>query len=120
MNVPVPSIGVDELAAVLRRGAALIDVREPDEYETARIPKAVLVPMQTVPDALDQFPSDQPVYIVCHSGGRSLRVATWLRQQGIDAVNVDGGTSAWVAAGMAYETGSVSGPFPELPTDGAT
>jgi rhodanese-related sulfurtransferase len=105
MNHPVPRIGVDDLAGVLRTGAPLIDVREPDEFETARIPGAVLIPLQSVPESLDAFPREGAVYIVCHSGGRSLRAATWLREQGIDAVNVDGGTSAWVESGQPYDSG---------------
>jgi rhodanese-related sulfurtransferase len=48
------------------------------------------------------------VYVICAKGGRSLRAAEFYRAQGIDAVNVAGGTTAWVDAGQPVDTGSES------------
>ena len=50
------------------------------------------------------MPADGEVFVICRSGARSLRVAEFLRAQGIDAINVSGGTLAWVEAG--HETAS--------------
>jgi rhodanese-related sulfurtransferase len=101
----VPEIDVAELAELRSAGAHLIDVREPDEYEAAHVPGAQLVPLTTVPDRLDDVPDPGPVYVICAKGGRSLRAAEFYRAQGIEAINVAGGTSAWVESGQPYNTG---------------
>jgi rhodanese-related sulfurtransferase len=44
-------------------------------------------------------PTGTPVHIICQSGGRSARATATLTAHGYDAVNVEGGTSAWIAAG---------------------
>ncbi|HKH04375.1 MAG TPA: rhodanese-like domain-containing protein [Acidimicrobiales bacterium] len=104
----VPEIDVTELAEKRAAGAPLIDVREPDEYEDAHVPGAHLVPLGTVPERLDEVPTDTTVYVICAKGSRSMRAAEFYRQQGIDAVNVAGGTTAWVDAGHPVDTGSES------------
>jgi rhodanese-related sulfurtransferase len=101
----VPEIDVARLAEVWVDGAPLIDVREPDEYTAGHVPGAVLVPLATVPERLDDVPSEGPVYVICAKGGRSMRAAEFYRTQGIDAVNVAGGTSAWIEAGEPTSTG---------------
>ncbi|HZM32098.1 MAG TPA: rhodanese-like domain-containing protein [Acidimicrobiales bacterium] len=101
----VPEIDVAGLARAREGGAALIDVREPDEYTAAHVPGATLVPLATVPDRLADVPTDGTVYVICAKGARSLRAAEFYRAQGIDAVNVAGGTNAWVDAGLPYSTG---------------
>jgi rhodanese-related sulfurtransferase len=101
----VPEIDVAELARVRAGGAVLIDVREPDEYTAAHVPGATLVPLATVPDRLDEVPTEGPVYVICAKGARSLRAAEFYRAQGIDAINVAGGTTAWVEAGQPTSTG---------------
>lgn len=83
----------------LGSAVALIDVREPDELATVRTDRAQPMPMSTFMDHLDELPG-QPIYVLCHSGGRSGRVVEYLEQQGFDAVNIDGGIVAWEAAGL--------------------
>ena len=94
-----PEIGVDELAERLRGGARLIDVREPHEYSGGHVPGAVSVPLATVPDHIELFGGEGPVYVICQSGGRSRRACEFVEAHGIDAVNVEGGTGAWIASG---------------------
>lgn len=101
-------ITVDQLVAERATAITLIDVREPDEFASAHVPGARLVPLGTVPESLDSLPRDETVYVICHSGARSLRAADYLLAQGIDAVSVAGGTSAWVQRGLDYETGAAS------------
>jgi rhodanese-related sulfurtransferase len=101
----VPEIDVADLARVRAGGAVIIDVREPDEYTAAHVPGATLVPLATVPDRLDEVPTEGPVYVICAKGARSLRAAEFYRAQGIDAINVAGGTTAWVEAGQPTSTG---------------
>ena len=100
----VPEIPVAELEALLAEGVPLFDVRQPDEFAEARVPGAVLVPLGDVPASLDQFPTDRTVYVICRSGGRSMKAAELLRANGVDAVNIEGGTLAWVTSGLAYDT----------------
>ena len=59
--------------------------------------------MSEVPARLGEIDLDEPVYVICRSGVRSARVAAWLNENGGDAVNVAGGTLAWLAAGRPME-----------------
>lgn len=101
----VPEIDVTELAARRAEGAPLVDVREPDEYTESHVPGAQLIPLGSVPDRVAEVPTDGTVYMICKGGGRSLKAAEFLRARGIDAVNVAGGTMAWIEAGQPVATG---------------
>jgi rhodanese-related sulfurtransferase len=75
----------------------LLDVREPWEFETARIAGAKLMPMGEVPSRAHQEldPEDQ-IVVVCHQGVRSMNVTVWLRHQGFEkAQSMRGGIDAW-------------------------
>ncbi len=100
----IDEITVDQLAEVLPAGARLIDVREPHEYDEARVPGALLVPLATVPDQVDLFRGDGPTYVICAAGGRSMRACEYVAAHGVEAVNVAGGTKAWIASGRAVES----------------
>jgi rhodanese-related sulfurtransferase len=102
----IPEITVDALAERLAEGSRLVDVREPDEYEAAHVPGARLVPLATVPDQLDAFRGDGPTYVICRSGARSMRACEYVASQGIDVVNVEGGTTAWLLSGREHATGA--------------
>jgi len=104
----IPEIDIDELDRRRASGAAIFDVREPDEYEEVRIPGVVLVPLATVPEAVEEFraaAAGQAVCVVCAVGGRSGQAVGFLRARGVDAVNVAGGTKAWHQSGRPVETG---------------
>lgn len=105
MQPQVPSVSVADLPA----DAVLIDVREDYEWVEGRIEGSVHVPMNQVPQRLsyepETFTSDQPVVIVCAVGGRSAHVTAWLLQNGVDAVNLEGGISAWMSAGRPLTSG---------------
>ena len=77
----------------------LIDVREPFEHQIASIANSELIPMITVPAALQQIErkSDSGVLVVfCHHGMRSLSVVNWLRQQGVtECQSMSGGIDRW-------------------------
>lgn len=84
----------------------LIDVREPDEYAGGHVPGAVLVPLGSVPAAdLSQY-RGSTLYVICKSGGRSMRACEFLADAGYDVVNIAGGTMAWVTSGRAVVEGS--------------
>ena len=75
----------------------LLDVREPEEYQVARIAGSKHLPMGDVPArAHQELDPDEHVVVVCHHGVRSLTVTNWLRQQGFDkAQSLRGGIDAW-------------------------
>ena len=77
----------------------LIDVREPFEFELARIAGAELIPMNTVPaelQKLDALADNQTLIVYCHHGVRSLNVVNWLREQGVEACqSMSGGIDQW-------------------------
>ncbi len=101
----ISEIDVDELHVRHAAGAPVIDVRQPDEYEDAHVPGATLIPLAEVPDHVGDLPTDQPVLLICKSGARSMRAAEFLDAQGFDAVNVAGGTLAWIDAGFPVDRG---------------
>ena len=102
----IPEITVDQLAELLDQGARLVDVREPNEYADARVPGAVLVPLASVPDHLDEFPEGSTTYVICRSGARSMRACEYVAAHGREAVNVAGGTLAWITTGRQVDHGA--------------
>jgi rhodanese-related sulfurtransferase len=78
---------------------SLIDVREPSEFQRARIAGAELIPMSTVPaelQRLDAQAEETPLIVLCHHGARSLNVVQWLRGQGVKGCqSMAGGIDRW-------------------------
>ena len=106
----VPEIDVAQLAARRAEGATLIDVRRPEEFDNARVPGAHLIPLGEVVERIEEVPTDGTVYVICATGARSAKAAAHYRSQGIDAVNVAGGTLAWIDAGLPIDrAGSEAG-----------
>jgi rhodanese-related sulfurtransferase len=76
----------------------LVDCREKDEFELVRIESAVLLPMSEIAGRVSELESrrDDEIIVHCHHGGRSLRVAMWLRGQGFpQAKSLAGGIDQW-------------------------
>jgi rhodanese-related sulfurtransferase len=75
----------------------LLDVREPWEFETARMEGAKLIPMGDIPSrAHQELDPEDHIIVVCHHGVRSMNVTAWLRQQGFEkAQSMRGGIDAW-------------------------
>jgi len=100
------SITPPELNCLLKGGCAatLLDVRTPGEFATGHVPGAKLIPL----DDLDPVAflrhrgtNDQPVYVLCQSGGRASKAIEKFQRAGFNGcVLVDGGTAAWIAAGL--------------------
>jgi rhodanese-related sulfurtransferase len=102
----VPSISAAELSDLLTAGVALLDVREPDEYEAGHVSSAVLIPLGELPDRTAEIPAGRPLYVICHSGRRSGLAVRALREAGVDAWNVGCGTGGWVDQGYPVVMGS--------------
>lgn len=74
----------------------LLDVRETWEIETAGIDNTINIPMAEIPARIAELDASQAIAVLCHSGGRSARVADYLAQSGFERVaNVVGGIDAW-------------------------
>jgi rhodanese-related sulfurtransferase len=88
----------------------LLDVRTPGEFESAHVPGARLIPL----DELDagaflkqRGQGAQPVYVLCQSGGRARKAIEKLQQAGFGGcVLVEGGTQAWIDAGLPVTRGA--------------
>ncbi len=104
----VPSVQVADLPT----DAPMLDVREADEWAAGHAPTARHLAMSELTARIAELPADDPLYVVCRSGGRSARVVGYLVGQGYPAVNVDGGMTAW--AGQGRELVAEGGRVPEI------
>ncbi|MEI7922514.1 MAG: rhodanese-like domain-containing protein [Planctomycetota bacterium] len=110
-KLPVASITVSELAAKMAGGERidLIDVRTPAEFTEIHAEPAKLLPLdkltaESVKQVLTKN-DNAPIYVICKSGGRGRQACEKLQSAGLNVVNVDGGTTAWAAAGLAVIRG---------------
>jgi rhodanese-related sulfurtransferase len=80
------------------RQPLLLDVREPWEFDKARIEGSILVPMRSIPDCLEELDPEQETVVICHHGIRSRMVGHFLESQGFTKViNLSGGVAAWAS-----------------------
>ena len=103
-NSEVPQVDVSALPPEFGEAAVLLDVREDDEWQLGHAPGAQHIPMGDVPARIGEIDPDKDLFVVCHAGGRSHRVALYLQRNGYDAANVDGGMLAWARAGRPVVT----------------
>ena len=96
----------------------LVDVRYESEWQVGHIDGAVNIPEDDLPERVDELDRARTVVTVCRAGTRSDDAAQWLRGQGFDAENLDGGMLAWKWAGLPV-TGPIVEPDPkaELASD---
>ena len=75
----------------------MLDVREPWEYEVAKIAGSKHIAMTDIPARFTQeLDPDHHIVVVCHHGVRSMNVTAWLRQQGFEKVqSLQGGIDRW-------------------------
>ena len=102
----INEVSVAELEVALAAGARVIDVRETDEYVAGHVPGAVHIALATVPEHIGAFMGDGVAYVICKAGGRSMNACRFLEEQGIEAINVAGGTMDWIVGGRAVVAGS--------------
>lgn len=98
----IPSLTVNEAHERIKsKSAILIDVREPFEFSSIHAEHAKNIPLSTLSeDTAKKLLSEDEVLVICQSGGRSSRAVEFLLTLGVQAVNVEGGTSAWKRAGL--------------------
>ncbi len=94
--VPATTVGeVDELD-----DPVLLDVREHHEFAAGHAPDARHHPLGSIPAAWESLPRGRTILCICRSGARSAQATAFLREQGLDAVNLAGGMQAWMAFGL--------------------
>ena len=94
----IPGISVKQLQEMISGGkkVTVVDVREPFEFEIARIPNAQLIPLGTISERQAEIPRRETTVVMCKSGVRSARVIEFLRGQGFEnLLNLEGGLDAW-------------------------
>ncbi|WP_405999684.1 rhodanese-like domain-containing protein [Streptomyces sp. NBC_00829] len=101
---PLPSVD----AAAVPTDGLVLDVRENDEWAAGHVEGALHVPMSDFVarfgEVTKALADGERAYVMCRVGGRSAQVTQYLVQQGIDAVNVEGGMLAWDGAGRSMVT----------------
>ncbi len=100
----VREVSANEAIELLDDDAVLIDVRQANEWEAGHAPMATHIPLAELPDVLDDLPRDRLIICTCRSGGRSLRAATYLQENGFDVANLSGGMLAWYAEDLPFES----------------
>lgn len=103
-DVEVAQADIAAVPTTFDDSAVLLDVREDDEWQRGHVAGAQHIPMGDVPARMAEIDPDAELFVICHAGGRSLRVAHYLARNGYTPVNVDGGMLAWVGAGRPVIT----------------
>lgn len=111
MKMQDSSISPAELSLLLASGAPveLIDVRTAPEFIEVHVPGATLIPLDTldVDDHLNRHRRGQPVYVICQAGVRAKTAIEKMKSGGCDdGVLVEGGTQAWIDAGLPVVRGA--------------
>ena len=98
-NQQMPEITATELKQKLDQGAdiQIIDVREPNEYDIARIPNSIHIPLAQVVNRMSEIDPQRETVVHCKMGGRSARAIQALQQAGFKGplANLKGGITAW-------------------------
>ena len=95
------TITIEELMKQKPETITVLDVRPADEYRRGTFDGAISMPMKEIPERKEEIPKDKPVYLLCHTGERSMEYVDYLEQNGYDAWNVEGGYRAYLRMQLA-------------------
>jgi rhodanese-related sulfurtransferase len=89
-------VEVLELKKMLKNNeVVLLDVREPYEIEICNVKGSLFIPMNEIPQNIEQLDKEKRYAVMCHSGVRSLYVSNYLNSLGYSTLNVIGGIDRW-------------------------
>ena len=91
----VPTVSIDEFAELHRKGCFVVDVRQPHEYVRGHVPGAHSFLLTDLARRARELAERGQVHVICATGHRSRVAARLLAGHGVEAVSVEGGTSAW-------------------------
>ena len=102
---PFTRITVEEAREMIgQNDVAIIDVREPHEYNAGHVPGAKLIPVATVFARREELPRDRDIIFLCAVGQRSALACEMAAASGLTRLfNLEGGTEAWIKAGLPAE-----------------
>jgi len=100
----VPQADIATVPTEIGESVLLLDVREDDEWQRGHAPGAQHIPMGDIPARMAEIDTDRELFVICHAGGRSQRVAQYLQRNGYEPINVTGGMLAWAGAGRPVVT----------------
>ena len=105
---PVPGIEATAAQAKLsdKPRPLVLDVRESSEYAAGHITGSTLIPLHQLASRMNELPKDREIICVCASGSRSGSAARQLMSNGYTVLNLSGGTSRWVRAGLPVKKGA--------------
>ncbi|AST07397.1 rhodanese-like domain-containing protein [Anoxybacillus sp. LAT_35] len=91
------NISVDEAAQMMQKeDVVVLDVRTEEEYASGHIPGAILLPLQQLPDRVDELNKNKTYIVVCRSGNRSAQASELLVKEGFSSIyNMTGGMNEW-------------------------
>src|ERR1700738_3995809 len=92
-------VDLDTFATAHAAGAVVLDVRNPDEYDSGHVSGAVRVPLPELGARQEYIPDGDPVYVICAMGGRSLQATKAMVEAGYHALSVSGGAQSRVEPG---------------------
>jgi rhodanese-related sulfurtransferase len=96
-------VSVDEGYQMYQNGATVVDVRTQQEWDEYHVPNATLIPLDQLPNRLNEVPKDKAILVVCRSGNRSQEGRDILLSAGYNATSMTGGLKEWYAKGYPIE-----------------
>ncbi len=97
-------ISISQAYQAYQDGALVLDVRTQEEWDVLRIPETTLIPLEQLPDRVEELPKNQEIVVICRSGNRSQVGRDILLEAGFKKVtSVNGGVNAWATAGYPVE-----------------
>lgn len=97
----IRNISAQQAGAMMKAGAAMVDVREPAEWETAHVKGSTLIPLSQVLETPKKAALAPKVLLMCHSGRRAAVAARAMKElPGARLFVIDGGITAWQGAGL--------------------
>ena len=105
----VKSIQAEELKLVMAKGAVVLDVRKPGEWNISHLKAAQFVPLGDMPSNLEALDKNKPYIVHCGGGYRSMTAISLMKRKGFtNLINVYGGFGAMVSAGLEIVTEEVT------------
>ena len=97
-------ISISQAYEAYQDGALVLDVRTQEEWDVLRIPETTLIPLEQLPNRVEELPKNQEIVVICRSGNRSQVGRDILLEAGFKKVtSVNGGVNAWATAGYPVE-----------------
>lgn len=97
----VPEVSAKRAMELIEEGAALVDIRESDEWRAGHAPMAIHIPMSELGARSAELSATAPTLFICRSGRRSDHAVGALIKAGYNSINLTGGMQAWQQAGGA-------------------